>query len=111
MAWYEPTDISEALQIMDAQHPILISGGTDMFVNWPRRQTDYEDRDFLSLGQIEALQSAWFDEDSRDLVIGAAVTAQRIWSSSACSQVAALQEAARVVGGWQIQNRATIGGN
>ncbi len=45
------------------------------------------------------------------LSIGAAVTAAELWQHPLLNGVPALQQAARVVGGWQIQNRATLGGN
>lgn len=109
MAWYRPNDIGEALEILDEQRPVVVCGGTDQFVNWPRRKTDYEERDWLSLEGIQALRD--IEMDGGDLVIGAAVTASQIWSSSVCGQIPALQDAARVVGGWQIQNRASLGGN
>lgn len=109
MVWYRPDDISEALKILDEQRPVVVCGGTDQFVNWPRRKTDYEEKDWLSLEDIPSLRN--IENDNGDLVIGAAVTASQIWSSTVCRQVPALQDASRVVGGWQIQNRASLGGN
>jgi CO/xanthine dehydrogenase FAD-binding subunit len=50
--------------------------------------------------------------DARGLDIGAAVTFSELRGSSEVARVCPiLAQAAAVVGGWQIQNRATIGGN
>ncbi len=50
--------------------------------------------------------------DARGLDIGAAVTFSELRASSEVARVCPiLAQAAAVVGGWQIQNRATIGGN
>jgi CO/xanthine dehydrogenase FAD-binding subunit len=59
---------------------------------------------------IEELQGITRQED--DLRIGAAVTFAELGRSPDVQQsFPILTQSARVIGGWQIQNRATIGGN
>lgn len=109
MTWYQPRDLTEALEIISRDHPVIVCGGTDVFVNWPRRKQEYAGRDWLDIHRLESLRQ--IHQDSNGLFIGAAVTASEIWESLMCLQIPALQKAARVIGGWQIQNRASIAGN
>ncbi|MCL6452973.1 MAG: FAD binding domain-containing protein [Alicyclobacillus sp.] len=111
MAWYQPNRLEEAVKQAADARTVVVCGGTDLFVNWARRQGTYGEADWMSVERIPELQTISLDDTTGDLVIGAAVTAHQIASHGLCAAVPALQQAARVVGGWQIQNRASIGGN
>lgn len=109
MAWYRPQTLAQALELLSSKRPKVVCGGTDLFVNWSMRQGASTVTDWMDIGQLAELKQ--IRQDNEGLHIGAAVTASEIAESPVCQQVAALQKAARVVGGWQIQNRASIGGN
>ncbi|WP_206922472.1 FAD binding domain-containing protein [Alicyclobacillus suci] len=109
MAWYQPQELTEALDMMATREPVIVCGGTDVFVNWLRRKQQFQGRDWLDIHRIQSVREIRRVEDG--LLIGAAVNAAEIWQSPICNAIPSLQEAARVVGGWQIQNRASIAGN
>lgn len=109
MPWFAPRTLDEALHILDAEHPTIVGGGTDLFVNWPARKSSLASRSWLDVRHLAALQQV--APQGETLAIGAAVTASRLRAEACCSGLAALREAAQVVGGWQIQNRATVAGN
>lgn len=109
MGWYQPKTLDEALSILDEKHPKIVCGGTDLFVNWPVRKKDSQVENWLDIGRLPDLKSITQTDDH--IEIGAAVTASEIWDCEALQGLAALQKAAKVIGGWQIQNRASIGGN
>ena len=110
MAWYRPQNLTEALTVLENERPQIVSGGTDLFVSLTVRQellaTDKKWLDIQNLPELRLIEKT-----NEGIEIGAGVTAAEIWQSPVLQQAAALQQAARVVGGWQIQNRATIGGN
>ncbi|HET9887557.1 MAG TPA: FAD binding domain-containing protein [bacterium] len=104
-----PSTLQEALAFL-AEIPDLVvaAGCTDLMVSdleLRARQTHV-----MSVLGIEELQGIARQED--DLRIGAAVTFAQLRRSKELQQsFPILIEAARLIGGWQIQNRATIGGN
>ena len=109
MAWLRPQTLEEALKWLDEYRPTVVCGGTDLFVNWPARKANYTVNDWLDVRRLPELNV--IERDERGLAIGAAVTAAQIWQDKRLRCFPALQQAARVVGGWQIQNRASVGGN
>ncbi|GGA26615.1 FAD binding domain-containing protein [Paenibacillus physcomitrellae] len=108
MAWLQPHSLSEALELL-SRNPRIVCGGTDLFVNAQRNGIEAQSTDWLDIGRIEELKRILRTEEG--LEIGAAVTAAEIWQGSRFACVPALQQAAKTVGGWQIQNRASLGGN
>lgn len=109
MAWYTPRTIEEAMDKLAEPGGKIICGGTDLFVNWPRRQAMFEDANWVDIHRLPELKRIVRTDEGIEL--GAAVTAAEIWQSELLKLVPALQQAAKIVGGWQIQNRASIGGN
>ncbi|ANS73283.1 hypothetical protein AWM70_00710 [Paenibacillus yonginensis] len=109
MPWLQPHSLSEALELLSRNHPRIVCGGTDLFVNAQRNGIEAQSTDWLDIGRIEELKHASRTEEG--LEIGVAVTAAEIWQGSLFACVPALQQAAKTVGGWQIQNRASLGGN
>lgn len=107
--YVRPSSIEDALRLRAAGATIL-AGGTDY---WPVRVTrpvgDGDDQVILDLGAMPALRQITSDGDAHR--IGALVD----WTSLADAPLppafAALQAAAREIGGRQVQNRGTIGGN
>lgn len=105
-----PRSLGEALGAL-AENPSLtpVAGGTDLLV------TDAAGRaaigDVLDVSRIPELHGIREDERQR-LEIGGATTFTEIGNDPRVIQrYPALRDAAQVVGGWQIQNRATLAGN
>lgn len=107
---YSPTSLSEALATF-SDHPELrpIAGCTDLLVCEP------EDRlerwpGVLNLRGLPELQKVGVKDCV--LEIGAGVTFTKLQKSDLIQEhFPSLVEVASVIGGWQIQNRATLGGN
>ena len=103
-------DLESALERL-AENPefVPVAGCTDLMVTTPEARADLPA--VLDLGAIPALSGIEAAEDGA-LVIGATTTFREIGDHPVVrAHYPALAQAARVVGGWQIQNRATLGGN
>ncbi len=109
MAWLRPENLDQALNWLSQYRPVIVCGGTDLFVNWQRRQREYEGTVWMDIQKLPELKRIARTEQG--LEIGAGVTAAEIWQNETLNEIPALQQAARIVGGWQIQNRASLGGN
>lgn len=112
MKWFDyaaPHSLGEAKEILAANPGALpLAGGTDLLVQLRagRKQTSL----VLDLKKIPELNELRLDEDG--LTLGAAVPCNRIYEDSAVRRAfPALAEVASLIGGTQIQNRASIGGN
>ncbi len=113
MKWFDyaaPRSLFEAAGLL-ASHPgaRLLAGGTDLLVQLRagRKETDY----VVDLKRIPELNAIEYDPQ-RGLMLGAAVPCYRIYGDSTVSRnYPALAEVAALIGGTQIQGRASIGGN
>jgi carbon-monoxide dehydrogenase medium subunit len=111
--WFDyaaPQSLSEALQLF-AQHPkaCLLAGGTDLVVQLRagRKQTDL----VIDLKHIPEMTAIAHDAGN-GLTLGAAAPCYRIYGNAAVQRhFAPLAEVASLIGGTQIQGRASIGGN
>jgi CO/xanthine dehydrogenase FAD-binding subunit len=109
MGYFRPTSVTEALDTY-ARHPdaIPLAGGTDVMVSWNAGQLN--DRGFLDLSRLTAWSS--IRATSGGLTIGALVDHTRVHTHAVVRrEFPLLAEACRTVGGIQIQNRGTLGGN
>jgi carbon-monoxide dehydrogenase medium subunit len=111
--WFDyaaPRSLSEAAGLLASHHGArLLAGGTDLLVQLRagRKETDY----VVDLKRIPELNAIEYDPQ-RGLTLGAAVPCYRIYGDSAVSRnYPALAEVAALIGGTQIQGRASIGGN
>jgi carbon-monoxide dehydrogenase small subunit/xanthine dehydrogenase small subunit len=103
-----PSNLEEALQLL-AQRAgwRVIAGGTDLLVQFEHKVKSLSLLDISGLGELRQIQ-----EDDEALHIGALVSYTDLIRSAAVQTWApALVAAAREVGGPQIQNRGTLGGN
>ncbi|MBI1798561.1 MAG: FAD binding domain-containing protein [Candidatus Eisenbacteria bacterium] len=103
-----PRGLSHALELIASEpQPVPLAGGTDLFVALnagaePRTR-------FLDLSPLAALRGI---RSSREgVTIGSLTTFREIREHAGLRHLPALVAAAAEVGGWQIQNRATLGGN
>ena len=103
-----PRTLDEALH-MKAERPnaVPIQGGTDVMVelNFDRARPAA----LLNLNEVAELRG-WSRENGR-LWLGAALTYTEAMGTPLAELLPALAEASRTVGGPQIRNRGTIGGN
>src|SRR6184192_147086 len=103
-----PTTLAEALRLK-SERPgaVPIEGGTDVMVelNFDRRRPEA----LLNLNEVRELKG-WSRENGT-LRLGAALTYTEAMQGRVAEQLPALAEASRTVGGPQIRNRGTIGGN
>jgi CO/xanthine dehydrogenase FAD-binding subunit len=93
-------------------HPLtVLAGGTDIYPGRAARQAWLESfpRDFLDITHIAELRG--FRSDGQALLIGAATSWTEIVAAPLPPAFDALKHAALQIGGCQIQNRATLGGN
>ncbi len=108
--YIRPHKLDEATALM-AEHAgaaQLLAGGTDLliFMRNGRKSPDVV-VDAKKIPELNRLEL-----NSERLVIGAAVSCRRIWENSKITaKFPALADAATLVGGIQIQGRATFGGN
>jgi CO/xanthine dehydrogenase FAD-binding subunit len=111
--WFDyvaPQSVEEAVQLL-ADHPRarLLAGGTDLLVQMRSGRVDTDL--LIDAKRIPALNELSCDPE-RGLTLGAAVPCCRIYGDGAVSRAyPALAEVASLIGGIQIQNRASIGGN
>jgi carbon-monoxide dehydrogenase medium subunit len=111
--WFDfatPASVAEAVGLLTA-HPgaRLLAGGTDLLVQLRagRKETDL----VVDLKRIPELNALEYDT-VRGLTIGAAVPCYRIYRDSTVARAyPALVELASLIGGTQIQGRASLGGN
>lgn len=101
-----PASLAQALDHLGARAFRLLAGGTDLYPGTQGRQLS---GDILDLTAIEALRQ--IELGPRGLRIGACATWSAIAATALPPALASLQQAAREVGGRQIQNAGTIGGN
>ena len=87
----------------------LLAGGTDIIV---QLREGLRDADLvIDVKKIPELMELSYSAQ-QGLRLGASVPCYRIYEHAEISQAyPALADAARIVGGWQIQSRASIGGN
>jgi CO/xanthine dehydrogenase FAD-binding subunit len=104
--YLRPTTIEDALQARDAMGMALLAGGTDLYATAdPRRlpQRAIDLTGIASLHQIQEKEDHW--------LLGATTTWADVINTSLPEYFAVLREAAREVGGKQVQHAGTLGGN
>lgn len=105
------SSVDEAVSLLSARGPQakILAGGTDILVQL--REGLREAELVLDVKKIPELGAYSFTPDG-GLRLGAAVPCYQIYGDAKIVQLyPALADAARIIGGWQIQSRATIGGN
>lgn len=102
------SSLDEALRLLRDEERTPVAGATDLYV--ALNFGTLEQRRFLDIWSVDELRG--ITERGNMLVLGALTTyAAMIRSPLVAKRVPMLIEAARQVGGAQIQNRGTVGGN
>lgn len=106
MTYSCPDTLDQALALIGADQAIVLAGGTDLYAapTPPGQSTALVD--ISALGELRGIQP-----DGKRLRFGALTTWSDIVRAKLPPAFFALQQAARQVGGVQIQNAATIAGN
>jgi len=111
--WFDyaaPESLDQAVALM-AAHPGArpLAGGTDLLAQMRsgRKETDY----VVDVKRVPELNEIAYDA-ARGLTLGAAVPCYRIYGSALVARAyPSLAEVAALIGGTQIQGRASLGGN
>ncbi|MDR2403937.1 MAG: xanthine dehydrogenase FAD-binding subunit XdhB [Spirochaetaceae bacterium] len=104
-----PRSLGEALELLEKARPWPLAGGTDVFVKM--RRNKLQDVSLMSLEKIPDMAGIR-ELPNGDIAIGAMATFTAIAESGLIQRrVPMLKTAALSMGGPQIQNMATIGGN
>ena len=108
--YFEAETITEATELLAANPNLkIIAGGTDVLIKMHGGQI--KSAELLSLRKIKALESIWKSEDGT-IVIGPMATFSQVFNDPIIRKtIPILTEAAISMGGPQIRNVATIGGN
>jgi xanthine dehydrogenase FAD-binding subunit len=110
-AYAAPASLSEATALLakaDGKAKVL-AGGTDVLVQLRENLRDAEL--VVDVKKIPELMELSFSS-AKGLRLGASVPCYRIYENAEITKAyAALADATNIVGGWQIQSRASVGGN
>ena len=106
-----PTSVEDAVSILDeyGDRAKVLAGGTDIIVQLRDglRSADV----VVDIKKIPELVDVTFREDG-GLVLGGAVPAYRVWGDErVVAGYPSLSDATKIIGAWQIQGRASVGGN
>jgi CO/xanthine dehydrogenase FAD-binding subunit len=104
--YHRPVDLDQALEALCAHRPVPIAGGTDFY---PARVGRALDSEVLDLSRIEGMRG--LSGHAEGWRIGALTTWSDLARADLPEALRALRQAALEVGGLQVQNRGTVGGN
>src|SRR5262249_52816697 len=105
-SYQRPIDLDQGLQALAAGNLTIVAGGTDYY---PARVERPLAEDVLDISGLTALND--IEQAGDDLRIGAGVTWSRLIATRLPRCFDGLKQAAREVGGRQIQNAGTLAGN
>lgn len=105
-SYARPARLDEALRILDRERPRVLAGGTDLYASADTRLADAAVLDLSAIRELRGIREA--REGWR---IGAASTWTQVLEARLPPQFDALKQAAREVGGPQVQNAGTVAGN
>ncbi len=109
-AYAAPTTLAEATKLLSEAAGIsrVLAGGTDLIVQLREHLRDAD----LVVDIKKVPEVMEWHLDPQGLTLGAAVPCYQLYDNAEISaKYSALTDAARIIGGWQIQSRASIGGN
>lgn len=111
MSYYRPASLDQSLELLAAHELTVVAGATDLYPACTTRSAwgDWRRSDLLDISALEELRGIRDDGDC--FRIGALTTWTDLVAAPLPGYFDTLKQAARNVGGVQIQNRATLVGN
>ena len=104
--YLRPATLTEAITAMAGSELRVLAGGTDLYPAAQGAALGWSVMDIAGLSELRGISAK-----AGGLRIGACTTWSDVIRADLPPALAALQAAARQVGGWQIQNAGTLGGN
>lgn len=105
-AYTRPIRLGEALAILERERPRVLAGGTDLYASPDASLADRAVLDLTAVGELRGIR-----ETKTGWRIGGAATWTAVFEAPLPVYFDALRQAAREVGGVQIQNTGTVAGN
>ncbi len=111
MRYHRPATLAEALAIRATADVAILAGGTDIYPAHANRRAwgDPTHKDVLDISAVAGLRL--IEETRFGWRIGSLATWRMIADADLPPQFDGLRQAAREIGGAQVQNRATLAGN
>ena len=108
----EVKTVQEAVDLLAGnENAQIIAGGTDVLIKSRERKNGYVGRDLIGITRIPELKEIKMNSNG-DIIIGAAATFTEVEGSEVIvKNVKSLSDAVGSVGGPQIRNVGTVGGN
>ncbi len=103
-----PRELEEAIELLGRSGARVLAGGTDLVVQMREKRRDV--RHVIDLKRISAL-SGLEQETDGGVRIGAALNVTALCRYPAMAAFPAIVQSGQMIGSYQIQNRATLGGN
>lgn len=104
--FFQPTSLSDACRLRASYRQAeIVNGATDVYA----RRSGTVRTQLIDISGIQSIRR--LDASETEIRIGAGVTWSALRDAALPPFMAALQQAAAQIGGLQIQNRGTIGGN
>jgi CO/xanthine dehydrogenase FAD-binding subunit len=110
MEYVKPSDVREAIAVLESSHGVILAGGTDVCVY--KAEGLLTPETLIDISGIDALQGIQESVDDRGepiLQIGACTTIAEVASSKRLPSC--LRQGAKALGSPQIRNLGTLGGN
>lgn len=111
-SYVEAASVKEAVSLLkDNENAQLIAGGTDILIKAREGKKGYIQRDLIGIMRIDELNGIYVEEDGT-VIIGAASSFTKVEENSFIKKnIPSLSVAVGSVGGPQVRNMGTIGGN
>ena len=111
-SYQEAATLDEAVKLLSGNdNAQIIAGGTDVLIKTRERKSGYTDRDLVGIMRIPDLKGVRIDKDGT-IFIGATTTFTEVENAPLVKKhLSSLGIAVGTVGGPQVRNTGTIGGN
>ncbi len=110
--YFEASTIKEAVDYLkENENSQIIAGGSDVLIKTRERKSGYVDKDLVGIMRITELHGISYDE-SGNILIGSTATFTEVEKNEIIlKNISSLSTAVGSIGGPQIRNIGTIGGN